>query len=62
LSKSFLKILGLKRSSLRRKVLTNRTVSEDLRGEHEYRPNKTDYLCREDINDYVVSLPAEKTH
>ncbi len=51
---AFLKIVGLKRSLLRKKVLTNRTVSR------EYRPNKTDYLCREDINDFVVSLPTEK--
>jgi len=56
-----LKILGLKISSLRRKILTNRTVSEDLRGRHEYRPNKTDYLCCEDINDFIVSLPTERT-
>ncbi len=60
--KGFLNIFGLKRSALRHKILKNRSVSEDLRGKHSSRPNKTFFLVNEDINDFINSLSTEQSH
>ncbi len=39
--KAFLNIFVLKRSALRKKILKNRSIAEDLRGKHDFRANKT---------------------
>ncbi len=55
-------IFGLKRSSLRPKILRNRAVSEDLREKNSSRLNKIFFLLNEDINEFIKSLPSEQTH
>jgi len=55
-------IMGLKDCSLRKKILSNRTVSEDLRGKHELRANKTPIIIRVNIESFIKSLPSEPTY
>jgi hypothetical protein len=54
--------LGLKVSSLRNKIQTNRSGTQDMRGRHETRPRKTLIIVKEDVKNFLSALQSESTH
>jgi hypothetical protein len=59
---AFLNIMGLKQSSLRKKVQNKRNESEDKRGKHQNNNKKIPDFVIRDINDFLQNLPTEQSH
>jgi len=54
--------LGIKKSSLVKKVFKNRSQVEDKRGKHKNDPKKFCEFMENDIKTFIHSLPFENSH